>query len=451
MSHRSSRSYYDSSTTDSHQPGSHHGRDRHRERSRSPQTHRRQARSNYSPEQGGYYGNSSSDNNTNSYHRDDPRHSRHYENDDYRPDSRKRYDDRSNRNDDPRHHHHRPPPPQRFEDQGPAKPNINVVLRSLPDKATEQDIHKTLEDMEGSVDEVTLIRDRDTGESRKFAFVRFTSVGHAVQFVEKHYPHFYMGHHRVRIDYCQKDGSRASKSEWRCPTCGKFNDESRRTCVECRSTVHEGTRAQKRSKETESMAINDGTSDVSQMASNMLLLQNLDHLSSEESIFNAVKEYQGIQRVLLIKDKLTRMSCEFAFLDFMNVQCAVTAMRQMNSEGFKVDGRAPKVSFGSPDSFLPAYAASEWTVQADVADGLWMYHDEQAYASEYSLRLVQERAEKEEQEKKLAAERKMKQEESSKSKDPLEDDLSAFYAGMGSILSSDDKKESTDIFSVPKV
>ena len=55
--------------------------------------------------------------------------------------SRKRYDDRSNRNDDPRHHHHhRPPPPQRFEDQGPAKPNINVVLRSLPDKATEQDV-----------------------------------------------------------------------------------------------------------------------------------------------------------------------------------------------------------------------------------------------------------------------------------------------------------------------
>ncbi|CDH50263.1 rna-directed rna polymerase 2 [Lichtheimia corymbifera JMRC:FSU:9682] len=362
-----------------------------------------------------------------------------------------RYVDRSFHYDDPRHHHH-PPHPQRLEDQGPAKPNINVVLRSLPDKATEQDIHKTLEDMEGSVDEVTLIRDRDTGESRKFAFVRFTSVGHAVQFVEKHYPHFYMGHHRVRIDYCQKDGSRTSKSEWRCPTCGKFNDESRRTCVECRSMVHEGTRAQKRSKETESMAINDGTSDVSQMASNMLLLQNLDHLSSEESVFNAVKEYQGIQRVLLIKDKLTRMSCEFAFVDFVNVQCAVTAMRQMNSQGFKVDGRAPKVSFGSPDSFLPAYAASEWTVQADVADGLWMYHDEHAYASEYSLRLEQERAEKEEQEKRLAAERKMKQEETSKSKDPLEDDLSAFYAGMGSILSSDDKKESTeDIFSVPKI
>lgn len=91
-------------------------------------------------------------------------------------------------------------------------------------------------------------------------------------------------------------------------------------------------------------------------------------------------------------------------------------MRQMNSQGFKVDGRAPKVSFGSPDSFLPAYAASEWTVQADVADGLWMYHDEQAYPSEYSLRLEQERAEKEEQEKRLAAERKMKQEESSKGK-----------------------------------
>lgn len=119
--------------------------------------------------------------------------------------------------------------------------------------------------MEASVDEVTLIRDRNTGgwnpgifqrgaicipflryqqkekgssskeiiwnllaclfigESRKFAFVRFTSVGHAIQFVEKHYPHFYMGQCRVRVDYCHKDGGREDKIEWRCPrVCTTF-------------------------------------------------------------------------------------------------------------------------------------------------------------------------------------------------------------------------------------
>ena len=68
------------------------------------------------------------------------------------------------------------------------------------------------------------------------------------------------------------------------------------------------------------MDINDGTTDVTHTANNMILLRNLDNLSSEESVFNAVRAFPGIRRVLLIKDKLTRMSCEFAFLDFVNVQ-----------------------------------------------------------------------------------------------------------------------------------
>ncbi|KAI8147072.1 hypothetical protein BJV82DRAFT_375526 [Fennellomyces sp. T-0311] len=347
---------------------------------------------------------------------------------------------------------------RRYEEQQPqqpAQPNINVVLRSLPDRAQEQDIHKTLEGMEASVDEVTLIRDRDTGESRKFAFVRFTSVGHAIQFVEKHYPHFYMGHHRVRVDYCNKDGTREDKIEWRCAKCGKFNDDSRRVCIECKAHF-ESSKSQKRSKETESMDINDGTRDVTHTANNMILLRNLDNLSSEESVFNAVRSFHGIRRVLLIKDKLTRMSCEFAFLDFVNVQAAVSAMAVLEGEGFSVDGSKPNVSYASPDSFLPAYASSEWAVPADVPDALWVYRDNQAYGAEYSLRIEQERAEKKAEEKRVAEERRVKEEEDKKErqkkpKDPLEDDLSAFYAGMDSILSSNDKSDSADIFSVPKV
>ncbi|KAI9319443.1 hypothetical protein BX666DRAFT_1473997 [Dichotomocladium elegans] len=200
------------------------------------------------------------------------------------------------------------------------------------------------------------------------------------------------------------------------------------------------------------MDISDGTNDVSHTAHNMLLLRKLDSLSSEESIFNAAKIFPGLRRVLLIKDKLTKMSCEFAFLDFFNVQAAAAALQAISSGSFKVDGRTPAASYASPDSFLPAYAASEWTVQADVPEGLWMYRDDQGFASEYSSRQEQERAQKEMEEKRLAAERKAKQEESKKAKenDSLEDDLSAFYAGMGSILSND-QSEAAEIFSVPKI
>ena len=46
--------------------------------------------------------------------------------------------------------------------------------------------------------------------------MRFTSVGHAIQFVEKHYPNFQMNNHRVRVDYCNKEGAREDKNEWKC-------------------------------------------------------------------------------------------------------------------------------------------------------------------------------------------------------------------------------------------
>ena len=81
-----------------------------------------------------------------------------------------------------------------------------------------------------------------------------------------------------------------------------------------------GSRAETLSKETETMNINDGTLDVTYTPTHMILLKNLDSLSSEESIFNAVRSLPGLRRVLLIKDKLTRMSCEFAFVDFFTAQ-----------------------------------------------------------------------------------------------------------------------------------
>ncbi|KAI9487686.1 MAG: hypothetical protein EXX96DRAFT_473811, partial [Benjaminiella poitrasii] len=114
-------------------------------------------------------------------------------------------------------------------------PNINVVLRNLPDRAREIDIQRKLAEMGASIDDVSLIRDRETGESRKFAFVRFTSVGHAIQFVEK-YNTFEMNSYFVRVDYCKKDKQNENKEEWRCTKCGSFNPVSRRACVECRQS-----------------------------------------------------------------------------------------------------------------------------------------------------------------------------------------------------------------------
>lgn len=52
----------------------------------------------------------------------------------------------------------------------------------------------------------------------------------------------------------------------------------------------------------------------------MLLIRQLDHFSTEESVYNAVSSLQGVVRTLLIRDKMTRMSCEFAFIEFSHIQ-----------------------------------------------------------------------------------------------------------------------------------
>ncbi|KAI8967851.1 hypothetical protein BDB01DRAFT_793608 [Pilobolus umbonatus] len=243
-----------------------------------------------------------------------PYRSRRYE-DRRRRDSsdRRRYDDR-------RRHEDRED--RRYEDkrhdEESNEPNINVVLRGLPDLATEEDIKNKLVKMEASIDDVSLIKDRDTGESRKFAFVRFTSVGHAIQFVEKNRS-FIMSSYRVRVDYCHKSKLTDEKEEWRCSQCGFFNIISRRVCVECRQS-YISSEAEKRTNALEAIEMNDGSKDISFSPSTMLLIRQLDHLSNEETVYNAVQSFQGVHRALLVRDKLTKMSCEFAFIEFTNIQ-----------------------------------------------------------------------------------------------------------------------------------
>lgn len=288
--------------------------------------------------------------------------------------------------------------------------------------------------MTASIDDVSLIKDRDTRQSRKFAFIRFTSVGHAIQFVEKNRT-FDMDSYRVRVDYCKKNKQEDEKEEWRCSKCGNFNVITRRNCVECKRSFISSSN-EIRTNDTETVEINDGTKDISTTPTNLLLLRQLDHLTTEESIFNAVNTLQGVYRALLIRDKMTKMSCEYAFVEFTHVQYASMALEYAR-ELLSIDGRKVVVSFANLESFIPVYGQSEWSIATH--DGLVAYWDKSSYASEYSFATEEEKKRKEEEARKREEEqRKAKEEELKKAAAPtssakasLDDDLSAFYAEMG--------------------
>ncbi|KAI8971577.1 hypothetical protein BDF20DRAFT_686579 [Mycotypha africana] len=212
-----------------------------------------------------------------------------------------------------------------------------------------------------------------------------------------------------------------------------------------------GEASEKRLQETSTTEINDGTRDISAVPSRFLLLRQLDHLTTEESIYSAVQTLQGVYRTILIRDKLTKMSCEFAFVEFFDVQSASLAL-DYATQSLTIDGRKVSASFATEESFIPVYGETEWTITSvNPLEGLKAYWDKALYGTEYSKAIEDERRQKEE-EQKQAKEReeelKRKEAEAKSKKNTLEDDLNDFYASMGDF--DTDSTSKSDIFSVPK-
>lgn len=78
----------------------------------------------------------------------------------------------------------------------------------------------------------------------------------------------------------------------------------------------------------------------------MLLLRQLDHLSTEESIYNAVHSLQGVCRAILIRDKLTKMSCEFAFVEFLDMEVITACVLGKNLGIHEAGTLVGQIGFG---------------------------------------------------------------------------------------------------------
>ena len=65
---------------------------------------------------------------------------------------------------------------------------------------------------------------------------------------------------------------------------------------------------------------NDGENDLGQVPHHILLVRGLDPLTTEETLYAATSQMAALRRVLLIKDRASRMSWGFAFLDYHDIQ-----------------------------------------------------------------------------------------------------------------------------------
>ncbi|KAK0112262.1 hypothetical protein ONS96_001511 [Cadophora gregata f. sp. sojae] len=294
------------------------------------------------------------------------------------------------------------------------------------------------------LEEVRLIKDKRTGQSKGFAFAQFAGIPEARHFLDRFYPAVPLyGVYdptqsgtseptNVRIAFGRErdDREKAGRGEddWKCDVCFLPNFSHRTLCFRCnaprtRSTAHGLVVAQSNMSAFSGFATT-GDSDASPdgAASQFLLLRGLEPGVNEELLAKGVgKLYKtkantpptdgqgskkrqissttndaslgakdgSLQRVLLVRDRKTDDSWRYGFAEFSTVEDAQAAMVKYNSsDKFTISSKPVTISYIHAGVFVPIlhqvgeeHAKFTFSPLSNSAVKL-MYWDEAAYASE---------------------------------------------------------------------
>ncbi|KAI5481851.1 RNA-binding protein [Pseudohyphozyma bogoriensis] len=280
----------------------------------------------------------------------------------------------------------RPKPP-------PVKPepvSASVVLLGLPAHTDDAGLRAFLEDLGASVDSTTVIYDRPTGQSKRYGFAKFSSVEHARAFVEPNFPSVVWRERgrpgpddglRIKINYSQKSGG------WR-------EDQGAGARL-----TEDQRKATEGSAPPQSFYMNDGTRDVGSAPTQILLLRGLDPLTSEEGIVaalgamrgragNEIREGKGVKKVMITRDRASRSSWGFCFVQFADVRLATEVLANafnpnLYPKGFKIGSSVVAFSFCHENSFVPIYAKSEWSFKGEGGQQL-AYWDDKAFVTAWT-------------------------------------------------------------------
>ncbi|KAH8108485.1 hypothetical protein DFH11DRAFT_1633133 [Phellopilus nigrolimitatus] len=234
-----------------------------------------------------------------------------------------------------------------------SEPSPHVIFLGLDPDFTEADLATFLKGCGCIVETVTVIRDRNTGQSKGFGFAQFRSTEEARSFVDPNFPF-------VSLPPPASYGASAAATFRRAEETGAQHDGKR-----VKIDYSQSANASGQGRRGPQFA-NDGTRDIGNTQSAVLLFRGLDPLSGPAAIAQAMKTSAGVskegargmRRVLLIKDKATMASWGFAFVEFVDVQAAsvvlaATMSPQLHPNGFRISDRPVAASFAHPYSFQP--------------------------------------------------------------------------------------------------
>ncbi|XP_049794341.1 RNA-binding protein 5-like isoform X1 [Schistocerca nitens] len=221
-------------------------------------------------------------------------------------------------------------------------PNNTVMIKGLAYHITENDIRKDILQCNLMPRDIRLIRKKDTGQSRGFAFVEFNTVAEATQWMQRKGGTLVLqDQYRAEMYYSiPKDppgfGDRGAVQlkDWHCVKCGANNFKRRDACFKCGASRKESEEG------------GEGSDEVSPHPTNTVLLRNLDVLSTEEAVLGAIKGLSStaIRSIRMGRDPLTNTSRGVCYIELNSVLDSVQLHGALQGR-LTVDGRKALVSY----------------------------------------------------------------------------------------------------------
>ncbi|KAL5532946.1 hypothetical protein ACEPAF_4720 [Sanghuangporus sanghuang] len=291
------------------------------------------------------------------------------------------YDHSTDGRDDRSHRY----PPQNRKKHIASEPSPHVIFLGLDFDFTESDLQNFLKGEGCAIETVTIIRDRNTGQSKGFGFAQFRSTEDARTFVDPNFPF-------ITVPPPASHGASAATAYRQAIEAGTYT--GKRVKIDYSQSANAAGQGRRGPQFS-----NDGTRDIGNTQSAVLLFRGLDPLSGPAAVAQAMRSSsgpnvegaKGMKRVVVIKDKATLASWGYAFVEFVDAQSAsavlaATMSPQLHPSGFRISDRPVAASFAHPYSFQPIehiMYRDETCIPSSLnlggVDGSWVkYWDESA-------------------------------------------------------------------------
>ncbi|XP_038988821.1 SUPPRESSOR OF ABI3-5-like isoform X2 [Phoenix dactylifera] len=279
-------------------------------------------------------------------------------------------------------------------------PSATVVVKGLSQKTTEENLYQILAEW-GPLRHVRVIKERNSGISRGFAFIDFPTVEAARSMMDV------IGENGLVIDgrklffeYSKPTGGAGAPSfgqestvksshgynriaapcDWICTICGCVNFARRTSCFQCNEARTEDAPS---ADNATFNPIPPGKRGSEAGPTHVLVVRGLDENADEEMLRYEFSKHAPIKLTLclqdlrLVRDKFTHVSRGFAFLHFHSVEDATKALEATNGITLEKNGQVLRVAYaksihgpasGAPQSSSLAAAAIEAATFAQQYD-----------------------------------------------------------------------------------